>query len=736
MQPSAPLLTAIGQAMLDALDSGVLGDVTVQADAGMAGNVWSLWSGRVSEAGRREEVEALIRAPAEDVQRAVTAVATSVAGQQSTERRGALMDYLRHVPGTIRRFLRRPSDPSGRTLPPSWAPTQGQELLAYLPPRMPWFAIGDQPRGIGDWELEEVLEVGNWGEAWKARQPRRPEIPPAELHFFLQPALKEPIRRQGPAVLDRVRELSSQPGWLPLKHIALDADSPCLEYAHVEAGDLCAVVREWNEAPRTPGDQATVLLRQIAQIMATAHRLQPPLVHGALHPGDIRVARAADGAWQCTITNLGLADVLQRSGAIEGRGSVMLQLPAMRGYRPFDRLAYASPQQLRGEPLRPRDDVYALGVLWYQLLTADVAVGRPGGSQWRRRLLDRGVAPSLLELLETCFEDEPRYRPEDAGALAAQLESLVNAVVVTPARKPDVNLASLLPGTPDPPVSATPATPALPRQRTRRAEVRQLFETLQQETKEQAKLLTNAAGMKLVLIQPGTFLMGSPETEVGRRQNEGPQHEVQLPNAFYMSVHLVTQANFLQVMNQNPARCTTGRGGGPEHPVENVTWEQAVAFCRRLSEMPEEKAARRVYRLPTEAEWEYACRAGTATVFSFGDALSADQANFDGAFPYGGAPRGLYVEKTTPVGSYPANNFGLYDMHGNVWQWCADWHDSDTYARSTKRNPKGPTEGQFRIIRGGSWRSHATSCRSAYRNGLSPKSRDGLTGFRVVVDVA
>jgi formylglycine-generating enzyme required for sulfatase activity len=265
--------------------------------------------------------------------------------------------------------------------------------------------------------------------------------------------------------------------------------------------------------------------------------------------------------------------------------------------------------------------------------------------------------------------------------------------------------------------------------------VQQLFDVLQKEEQPLQKSLTNALGIKFVLIQPGTFAMGSPDEEEGRRVNEGPRHEVQLSQAFYLAVHPVTQQQYEKLTSRNPARFTAKMGGGPEHPVENVSWEEAVEFCRRLGQLPAEREAQHVYRLPTEAEWEYACRAGTATPFCFGAALASAQANFDGGYPFGGADRGRSLQQTTRVGAYPPSNFGLHDMHGNVWEWCADWLASDAYSHAARRNPQGPAQGQFRVIRGGSWRSHAATCRAAYRNGLGPKSRDSCTGFRVVLEV-
>ena len=226
--------------------------------------------------------------------------------------------------------------------------------------------------------------------------------------------------------------------------------------------------------------------------------------------------------------------------------------------------------------------------------------------------------------------------------------------------------------------------------------------------------------------------MGSALVEKHHRLNEGPVHEVILTQAFYLGVCLVTQEQYEKVVGKNPARFNGAAGGGPEHPVENVSWEDALLFCRRLAELPEEKQAGRVYRLPTEAEWEYACRGGTAQAFGCGASLSAQQANFDGRYPYGDGSKGPVLQKTTRVGAYPANNFGLHDMHGNLWEWCADWYDGFYYARSPTRDPQGPREGQFHVVRGGCWRSHAATCRAAYRNALVPNNRDVYTGFRIV----
>lgn len=187
-------------------------------------------------------------------------------------------------------------------------------------------------------------------------------------------------------------------------------------------------------------------------------------------------------------------------------------------------------------------------------------------------------------------------------------------------------------------------------------------------------LITNSIGMKLKLIPSGEFLMGSPESEEARDSDEGPQHRVRITKPFYLGVYEVTQGEYERVTGDNPS-CFSKVGTGKakvagqdtsRFPVEEVSWEDAVEFCRKLSDLPSERSARRVYRLPTEAEWEYACRAGTTTPLHFGTQLNGREANCDGNYPYGTDTKGTYLKRTTTVGSYKANAFGLYDMHGKL----------------------------------------------------------------------
>jgi formylglycine-generating enzyme required for sulfatase activity len=269
--------------------------------------------------------------------------------------------------------------------------------------------------------------------------------------------------------------------------------------------------------------------------------------------------------------------------------------------------------------------------------------------------------------------------------------------------------------------------------------------------------IENGIGMKLVRIPPGTFTRGSPRGEEGREESDEEQHEVEITREFWLGVHEVTQKQFKAVMGYNPgffSRVGEGKpgltyldwkkpAGGKDKapadtsafPVENVSWEEAREFCAKLSHREEEKKRGRAYRLPSEAEWEYACRGGAPAyqVFHLGASLSSRQANFNGHLPCGGAAEGIFLGRTCKVGSYQKNRFGLYDMHGNVWEWCADWYGADSYGSSPRSDPTGPSKGVGRVVRGGGWVSEGSRCRSANRHWITPGVRVDGVGFRVAL---
>ena len=226
--------------------------------------------------------------------------------------------------------------------------------------------------------------------------------------------------------------------------------------------------------------------------------------------------------------------------------------------------------------------------------------------------------------------------------------------------------------------------------------------------------------------------MGTPQGERGRRAHEGPEHAVQITQAFRLGVFEVTQLEYEIVMEDNPSQFKQVAGMSTDRfPVEQVLYDEAIQFCKKLTALPEEQNAGLIYRLPTEAEWEYACRANTRSPFSCGSSLSSTQANFDGWHPYDGGRVGPNIDRTTTVGSYAPNLFGLYDMHGNVFEWVADWFDANYYKNSPRKDPQGPENGVHRTLRGGSWRNISSFLRSGERYFDRPARRHIDHGFRV-----
>jgi len=290
-----------------------------------------------------------------------------------------------------------------------------------------------------------------------------------------------------------------------------------------------------------------------------------------------------------------------------------------------------------------------------------------------------------------------------------------------------------------------------------------------QQSADKTDVVVSTVGLRFVRVPAGSFVMGSPEAEVERDSDE-TEHTVAISRPFLMGATEVTRGAFAKFVSSAQYKTTaenegwamtyvegrfTKTDGGSwsnpgtpqtdDHPVVCVSWHDAVAFCNWLSEQDGLKPcytlgeagvtcdfAANGYRLPTEAEWEYACRAGTTAAFNTGPTLTTDQANFNGNHPYGDGPKGLFRAATTAAGTFPANAWGLCDMHCNVWEWCWDYYDAGYYAVSHAADPAGPVSGAKRVTRGGSWDIRAAHGRSAHRGSLDPATRYGSIGFRVV----
>lgn len=411
-------------------------------------------------------------------------------------------------------------------------------------------------------------------------------------------------------------------------------------------------------------------------------------------------------------------------------------------------LMYMSPEQVKdSKHLDYRSDLYSLAVTFYHLVTGTAPYDNTNSSEFDIQLkivtetLDLSVLPPHWRTLLTPLLSKV---PSERGELVKFGEQIaINA---------DETIIESIPPTPRPKLEPTPQpkpkSESTPKQSTPTKSKTGLwiglvilllsvvgvvfwqithnrtFDTSSTNKHTSTSFTTytetvNGVSFKMVTIPGGSFDMGSNEGD----SDEKPVHRVTVPQ-FYMGETEVTQALWEAVMGSNPSYFK-----GDNNPVENVSWDDCQVFITKLNAL-----TGKAYRLPSEAEWEYACRAATATAFNTGDNLTTSQANYNGNYPYKNYSEGVYREKTTPVKTFSANAYGLYDMHGNVWEWCEDrWHANYTGA---------PTDGSAwvsgsssnRVLRGGSWNGNAKNCRSAYRISISSGNRHINYGFRVVAE--
>ncbi|MGB3691276.1 MAG: bifunctional serine/threonine-protein kinase/formylglycine-generating enzyme family protein [Spirulinaceae cyanobacterium] len=410
---------------------------------------------------------------------------------------------------------------------------------------------------------------------------------------------------------------------------------------------------------------------------------------------------------------------------------------------------YAAYEQIMGKARRA-SDIYSLGATCVRLLTGCLpGFCEQGNSEeelydydvdelydadearWLWREKGANVREGLGKILDKMLEHSPKQRYQKVEELIAAIEA-INSFPLKPAtslKKPisasNHNKISSIGNEKAPHTSRKNKTFSF-----QTFTVNQYGKIIKGQRREAEYLqenLGNRVSLEMVKIPGGSFLMGSPSNEEKRFDSEGPQHQVNVPS-FYMGKYAIDQNQWQAIMGNNPARFK-----GENLPVENVSWFEAVEFCQKLSEQLGHK-----YYLPSESEWEYACRASTMTPFHFGITITTKLANYRGNYTYASAPKGIYREETTKVGNFPPNAFGLCDMHGNIWEWCYD-----QWPKWNEDYEGAPTDGSAwlvedgnndhsRTIRGGSWLSSPWYCRSAYRRYEIPDYRFNYLGFRVV----
>jgi len=404
----------------NAVGFGVAGDAILE--------IWDSWNKEKQDPQEKlAEVQQLAQQSAGETRKMAADIVLELAADQPEEVRQTITTYLTQVPAMVRRSLRRPADPTGTTIPPGILMTNADDLLTLLPSKPSRFKPGDHPPGIGDWELVELLGVGGFGEVWKARNPYFDSVSNVALKFCLDSEASRTLTlRHEAAILNQVMRQGKHEGIVQLRDSYLSANPPCLAYEYVEGGDLAGLIHDWHRS--TTGcspDRTARLMLQLAGIVGFAHRLNPAIVHRDLKPANILAQQASDGTIRLKVADFGIGGIAASQAIREsakGMSQGMYLTALSTGtYTPL----YASPQQMARKPADPRDDVYSLGVIWYQMLTGDLNAGRPGGQRWRIELNERGLTPAMVELLERCFEDKPEYRPKDAAELAQQLEALL-----------------------------------------------------------------------------------------------------------------------------------------------------------------------------------------------------------------------------------------------------------------------------------------------------------------------
>jgi formylglycine-generating enzyme required for sulfatase activity/predicted Ser/Thr protein kinase len=589
------------------------------------------------------------------------------------------------------------------------------------------------PEQFGPYRILRPLGRGGMGSVFLARDSRLDRDVALKIcHLADDPEALERFRREA-----RAAAALRHTNLCPVYEYDVRDGIAYLTMAFIEGPTL----GDWARSRALSQRDTAHLIAKLALAMQAAH--DGGVIHRDLKPSNIVI----DNKDEPVILDFGLArqtddprSRLTRTGAIYGTP------------------AYMAPEQAGGDPkeVGPACDVYGLGVVLYELLTGDVPFRGPVMFVLGQLVNDppeplRRRKPGIDATLEEICLKALAKRPDDryptmqvfADALTRAARRLASTdTVVEPHEGAAVETRQqTVPGRSSQPTIPT-APPPIPGRRRRRWVVPALLVCVlgglitagwfayhhwherRPETPPPPEI-ENSIGMTLVYIKPGTFLMGSPEAEHGRDSSDERQHRVTLTKGFYMSTTLVSQKQWKAVMgaNNNPSPAQ-----GDNLPVASVTWEQAREFCERLS-----ARENRTYRLPTEAEWEYACRAGTTSPFWCGETITTDQANFNGKYPYRPKdPEGQYRQWPTPVSAFAPNAFGLRDMHGNLFQWCADWYARD-YPAGEVQDPRGPDDGHKRVMRGGSWHRSAKTARSAARNFWGPTQPGGHEiGFRVV----
>ncbi|UKO97929.1 bifunctional serine/threonine-protein kinase/formylglycine-generating enzyme family protein [Nostoc sp. UHCC 0870] len=608
------------------------------------------------------------------------------------------------------------------------------------------------------YKIIKILGSGGFGDTYLAQDIDLPGQPKCVVKH-LKP-------NSDPAVLQIVRRLFDSEAQVLYK-LGNDSDQIPRLFAHFEENGEFYLVQEFVDGVDLsheiiPGEKlteiaVTKLLQEILEILAVVHKKN--IIHRDIKPQNL-MRRRQDG--KIVLIDFGaVKEVNTMTVNTQGQTSFSVAIGSL-GYMPSEQAA--------GQP-KLSSDVYAVGMLGIQALTGLQPNELPkdptdGEVIWRNLAnVTEKLADVLNKMVSDYFRDRYLSAVEALAAITSLQPQQRQVTPTVPIPQPQQRQV------PPPPPSATPTkiiTPSWSRRKIiktvgfagaglglaivvpRLSQSNSVpitpfripssslqtfqFETVTVDAKgkitnrrnEEARYFTedlgNGVSLEMVQIPGGTFTMGSPETEKDRESDESLQRQVTVPG-FFMGKYEITQAQYQAIMGTNPANFK-----GEKRPVEQVSWDDAVEFCEKLSQK-----TGKTYRLPSEAEWEYACRAGTTTPFYFGETITPDLVNYGGNNPYGSAPKGEYRQQTTNVGIFPPNSFGLYDMCGNIWEWCQDVHNNSYQGAPTDGSAwLIGSDNNIRLLRGGSWFSDAWACRSDARLRYARANRNISFGFRVV----
>ena len=356
----------------------------------------------------------IVSAPAETVELAIQDAVGSIRPAVPDDFRESLISYLELLPEVARQAMRRPGDPAGASVPEQFSLRRAEDWLLFLPDRRPVFRPGDTPFGLDNWRVDSLRGFGPYSESWDGNDDLQAELSPACLKFITDPSAKSAVFAHE-ALLRRILDLDVNHGLIPLRSAYLLEGPPCLEYVHLSGYDLANLMHDavWR-ADRPRPDQAATIARRIARVVGKLHRLDEPLVHRGLKASNVLLCPTSEGKVSVWVSDIGWGQVSASLGAAE----LTPEQVTRRALRGTHGPVYASPQQAAGEPPDPRDDVYAIGVLWYQLLARDPAAGPPENPAWAVDFRRQGLTDGQAGLLMSCLAADPEDRPIDGFDLA------------------------------------------------------------------------------------------------------------------------------------------------------------------------------------------------------------------------------------------------------------------------------------------------------------------------------